>query len=380
MNKFIRRIKSKLERGNEGSDKGGACSQQEQEPSGLHITDLPPEALALIFERCSYDVLARRVRLVCRRFCEVATLLLNCGFLTLGPKIDRAMLDAVSRFEEGRTLGELLVKTHPFTLAMVGDLPRVGKGRPTEQQLLMDQHCIALMNMKYKYRAVRAVTWRHIHSPYSGSGHRACFYAGSLLDEFLSFLRLARHSPTLLGFFMLSPTRENEIIKLLIRSSKFMNHFKIRTYNFGRNYSISDAKINDLCHGMTRTPVRTTPQEEAVTVNGTECHIEAHYRMPYTWLNCLPSSHAQPNQRSEEGDLHSSGGTDREPCFPEGCQQPPLRDAASTTKPGAGLQSSVSARRQKPEGAEYRPSPPQSLQDTAHFTIFILPGRVRGPL
>ncbi|XP_021925477.1 uncharacterized protein LOC110832631 isoform X3 [Zootermopsis nevadensis] len=300
MNKFIRRIKSKLERGNEGSDKGGACSQQEQEPSGLHITDLPPEALALIFERCSYDVLARRVRLVCRRFCEVATLLLNCGFLTLGPKIDRAMLDAVSRFEEGRTLGELLVKTHPFTLAMVGDLPRVGKGRPTEQQLLMDQHCIALMNMKYKYRAVRAVTWRHIHSPYSGSGHRACFYAGSLLDEFLSFLRLARHSPTLLGFFMLSPTRENEIIKLLIRSSKFMNHFKIRTYNFGRNYSISDAKINDLCHGMTRTPVRTTPQEEAVTVNGTECHIEAHYRMPYTWLNCLPSSHAQPNQRSEE--------------------------------------------------------------------------------
>ncbi|KDQ96812.1 hypothetical protein L798_05788 [Zootermopsis nevadensis] len=149
MNKFIRSIKSKLKRGNEGPDKVGACSQQERQ---LHIMDLPPEVLGLIFEHCSYDVLARRVRPVCRRFRDVATLVLNCGFLTLGTKIDRAMVDAVSHFEEGRTLGELLVTTFPFTSAMVDVVPRIGQGRPTEQQLLMDQHYIALMLIKDRVR------------------------------------------------------------------------------------------------------------------------------------------------------------------------------------------------------------------------------------
>ncbi|XP_021929469.1 uncharacterized protein LOC110834536 isoform X2 [Zootermopsis nevadensis] len=193
------------------------------------------------------------------------------------------MVDDVSRFEEVRTLGELLVTTHPFNSAMVDVVPRIGQGRPTEQQLLMDQYCIALMLMKYEYRAVRAVTWRHIYSPYSGSGHRACFYAGSVLDEFLSFLLLARHSPTHLGFFMLNPTTGNEIMKLIIRCSKFMNHFEIRTYNFRRNYFICDAKINDLCHRLRKTYFLVIPHEQAVTVNGTECHIKTHYSFR-TWL------------------------------------------------------------------------------------------------
>ncbi|KDR12634.1 hypothetical protein L798_13607 [Zootermopsis nevadensis] len=210
MNKFIHCIKSKLKRRNERLDKVGACSQQEQEPSGLHITDLPPEVLALIFENCSYDFLARQVRPMCRRFRDAAALVLNCGFSTLGPKIDRAMVEAVSDFEEGRTLGELLVSTFPFTSATVNVLPRIGRGRPTEQQLLTDQHYIALMMMKCQYRAVRAVTWRHIYSPYSGSGHRACFYAGSVLDGFFRFLRLAHNSPTLLGVAMLNPTRKTK--------------------------------------------------------------------------------------------------------------------------------------------------------------------------
>ncbi|KDR14393.1 hypothetical protein L798_11946 [Zootermopsis nevadensis] len=134
-----------------------------------------------------------------------------------------------------------------------------------------------------QYRAVRAVTWRHIYSPYSGSGHRACFYAGSVLDEFLSFLLLARHSPTHLGFFMLNPTTGNEIMKLIIRCSKFMNHFEIRTYNFRRNYFICDAKINDLCHRLRKTYFLVIPHEQAVTVNGTECHIKTHYSFR-TWL------------------------------------------------------------------------------------------------
>ncbi|KDR00222.1 uncharacterized protein LOC110840783 isoform X1 [Zootermopsis nevadensis] len=107
---------------------------------------------------------------------------------------------------------------------MVDDLPRIGQGRPTEQQLLMDQHCIALLLMKDEYRVLRAVTWRHIYSPHSGSGHPACFYAGSVLDKFLRFLRLARHSPTLLGFFMLNPTTGHEVIKMFVLCWKFIYH------------------------------------------------------------------------------------------------------------------------------------------------------------
>ncbi|XP_021941448.1 uncharacterized protein LOC110840611 [Zootermopsis nevadensis] len=260
------------------SNEVGVCSQQEQEPSGLHITDLPPEVLALIFERCPYEVLARRVRLVCKRFCDVTTLVLNCGFLTLGPKIDRAMVNAGSRFKEGRTVEELLVIFHPFSSDMVDDLYRTGQSRTTEQQLLMDQHYIALMLMKFEYRALRAVAWRHIHRPYSDSGHLACFYSGSLLDEFLRFLRVARHSPMFVGLSMLNPDNGNEVITLCIQCSKFMKHFRKRTETFERDYSISGAKIIDLCYDLLKKHERMTSHEQAVTVNGTECHIEADYR------------------------------------------------------------------------------------------------------
>jgi hypothetical protein len=115
MNEFICCIKSKIKRSNEGPDKVGACSRQQRQ---LHITDLKSEVLALIFENCSHDILARRVRLVCRRFRDVATLDLYRELLTLSSKIDRAMVDAVSRLEESRTLGELLVKTHHFSSAI----------------------------------------------------------------------------------------------------------------------------------------------------------------------------------------------------------------------------------------------------------------------
>ncbi|KDR18809.1 uncharacterized protein LOC110830511 [Zootermopsis nevadensis] len=300
MKKFIRFIKSKIKRGNEESDNVGACSQREPKPSGLHITDLPPVVLARIFEHCSYDVLARRVRLVCKRFCEVATSVLNRGFSTLGQKIDRAMVDAVSHFEEGRTLEELLVKNYPFTLATQDVLPSIGQCRSTEQQLLMDQHYIALMLMKGQYRELRAFNWRHIYSPHSGSGHPACFYAGSLLDDFLRFLRIAHHWPIHLGLAMLNSSEKNEFPKLCTRRFIFTKHFEKRTKTFKRDYSISGAKLIDFCHNLTRKYVRMIPHEQAVMVNGTECHIEAHYRMPYTWLNFLPSSHAQPNQWSED--------------------------------------------------------------------------------
>ncbi|XP_021934139.1 uncharacterized protein LOC110836822 isoform X3 [Zootermopsis nevadensis] len=151
-----------------------------------------------------------------------------------------------------------------------------------------------------EYRALRSVTWRHIYSPYSVSGHLACFYAGSLLDEFLSFLRLGRDSPTDLGLAMLNPDNENKVSKLFYQCLLFMDHFKKITKKFKLDCSTSGAKLIDLCHRMTKKQVGTTPHKQAVTVNGTECHVKAHNRTPYTWFNRLPSSHAQPNQWSEE--------------------------------------------------------------------------------
>ncbi|KDR12571.1 hypothetical protein L798_13706 [Zootermopsis nevadensis] len=99
---------------------------------------------------------------------------------------------------------------------------------------------------------------------------------------------------------MLNPSDENEVANLYALCSMFTNHFKKRTEKFKSDYSISEASVIDLCHGFMKLEHRMNPHEQAVTANGTECHVKAHYGMPYTWLNCLPSSHAQPNQRSEE--------------------------------------------------------------------------------
>ncbi|XP_021927965.1 uncharacterized protein LOC110833784 [Zootermopsis nevadensis] len=111
---------------------------------------------------------------------------------------------------------------------------------------------------------------------------------------------MAHHCPTSLGLAMLNPDNKNEVLKLNVGCLIFTNHFEKRTEKFKRYYSISGSKLIGLCHRLMRRKVRMIPHEQAVTVNGTECHIKAHYRVPYTWFSCLPSSQAQPNQRSEE--------------------------------------------------------------------------------
>ncbi|KDR22458.1 uncharacterized protein LOC110826878 [Zootermopsis nevadensis] len=270
MIKFIRFITSKIRSGSDGQNDVGACGQQEQQ---LHITDLPTEVLALIFEYCSYNVLAGQVRLVCKRFCDVATLVLNWGFSTLGPKIDRATVEIV---------------------------PRMGQVQTKEERRATNRVFIALMIMKCQYRLLRAVTWRHICNPYSGSGHLECFYGGSLLDEFLRFLQLAHECPKDLGDNLLYPDYKNEVDILNVRCLIFTNHFEKTTEKLNNNYSISGAKLIDLFDCLVQKDGRTIPYEQAVTANGTECHIKARYRMPYTWFCSLPSSHAQPNKWNEK--------------------------------------------------------------------------------
>jgi len=71
----------------EDASHGNTCSTHK-----LHFTDLPTDALVNIFRYCSYEDVATEIRPVCRRFCDVATMVLNSGFSTLGPKIDRAIL------------------------------------------------------------------------------------------------------------------------------------------------------------------------------------------------------------------------------------------------------------------------------------------------
>jgi hypothetical protein len=55
------------------------------------ITDLPVELLVLVFKHCCYREVAENIRPVCRKFSNVAALVLNSEFCTLGVKIDRTM-------------------------------------------------------------------------------------------------------------------------------------------------------------------------------------------------------------------------------------------------------------------------------------------------
>jgi hypothetical protein len=70
----------------EGASCSGPCHTCK-----LHITALPTDVLANVFRYCPYEDVALQLRPVCRRFCDVATMVLNSGFSTMGPKIYRAM-------------------------------------------------------------------------------------------------------------------------------------------------------------------------------------------------------------------------------------------------------------------------------------------------
>lgn len=75
--------------------------------SALSITALPTEVLAHVFEYLPYRVVAQDLRLVSRRFRDVATLVLNSGFLTLGPTIERTKMVVKSRVMQAPAETEL---------------------------------------------------------------------------------------------------------------------------------------------------------------------------------------------------------------------------------------------------------------------------------
>ncbi|XP_021942001.1 uncharacterized protein LOC110841002 isoform X2 [Zootermopsis nevadensis] len=168
---------------------------------------------------------------------------------------------------------------------------RIEQVRTEEELIGMNRAFIALMFMKSQYSLLTAVTWRYVCNPYSGSGQLACFYAGTLLDEFLSFLRLAHDSPEDLEVNLRYVYKVNDVTKLMVPCRTFMNHFeRITEKKLNNDYSISGAKFIDLFDCLLSDDDRTTPYEQAITVNGTECHIKAHYRMPNTWF-CFQHSY-----------------------------------------------------------------------------------------
>jgi len=80
----------------------------------LRITDLPADVVANVFRYCCYEDVAVQLRPVCRRFCDIATMLLNSGFSTLGPKIDRAMVAVELNMSHARNDPDLKAMIQAF--------------------------------------------------------------------------------------------------------------------------------------------------------------------------------------------------------------------------------------------------------------------------
>jgi hypothetical protein len=129
------------------------------------ITDLPAELLVLVFKNCSYRDVAENIRAVCRKFHSAAGLVLNSELCNLDRKIHQTMIAVEQNMMRAKTESQFQALNQIFnTLEIV----------------------------KSRYRLPRAVTWRYMSSPYSGSAPLSCFYGGqhtSGQHELLQFLR-----------------------------------------------------------------------------------------------------------------------------------------------------------------------------------------------
>jgi hypothetical protein len=132
-----------------------------------------------------------------------------------------------------------------------------------------------------QYRLLRAVTWRYVSNQNSDSGLPACFYAGRVLDEFLSLLRLLVKGDKTIGlmtFGLHCPDGELSYFnRLRVLCTAFMNHFEIRTEKkLNTSYSVSGCKLIDLLDCLLEHP--TDASQVAVSGSDTRCHIKVHYR------------------------------------------------------------------------------------------------------
>lgn len=123
-----------------------------------------------------------------------------------------------------------------------------------------------------QYRLLRAVTWRYVSSPCSGSVPLSCFYGGQVLDGFRIIAQLAPASSNNTDFVWFA-------LYVFVACTRFMNHFEeITEPQFNTDYSVSVLKIIDLLDCIMDDEECTGTYQQAVTNNKTECIIKARYK------------------------------------------------------------------------------------------------------
>lgn len=113
----------------------------------LNITELPTEVLVLIFKNCSSREVAEQLRLVCRRFSQVAALVLNSELSTLGKRIGRTMDAVEERVNRTQTVSQFLTLNRIFgVLEMVRS--RVSSLSESSLQLLFSVSKLLVLVIK----------------------------------------------------------------------------------------------------------------------------------------------------------------------------------------------------------------------------------------
>ncbi|PNF41451.1 hypothetical protein B7P43_G13392 [Cryptotermes secundus] len=159
---------------------------------------------------------------------------------------------------------------------------RVNTTETMSQFLTLNRIFGVLEMVRSRYRLLRAVTWRYVSSPCSGSVPLSCFYGGLLLDELRHILRFASAASGNIGF------DRHYVYRISQLCTRFMNHFEeITEPQFNTDYSVSGSKIIDLLDCIMDDEEWTGPYQQAVTNRKTECNIKARYRLQRTWLICL---------------------------------------------------------------------------------------------
>ncbi|XP_023722789.1 uncharacterized protein LOC111872805 isoform X2 [Cryptotermes secundus] len=169
---------------------------------------------------------------------QVAALVLNSELSTLGKRIGRTMDAVEERVNTTETMSQFLTLNRIFGV---------------------------LEMVRSRYRLLRAVTWRYVSSPCSGSVPLSYFYGGLLLDEFRHILRF---TSTLSGNIDFDSDYVYQISEFCTR---FMNHFKeITEPQFNTDYSVSGSKITDLLHCIMDRAISTgsNQQEDRMQYQG----------------------------------------------------------------------------------------------------------------
>ncbi|XP_067002095.1 uncharacterized protein [Anabrus simplex] len=240
------------------------CDQYKR-PLGL--LDLPTELLTLVFRWCTFSFVAETLRLVCRRFRAVATLVLNSGMAILGPRLERAMARVeYAAMNVVATEGDLITYSRAFN---------------------------ALEIIHSQFRVVYAVTWRYVLRGWNDQPPPpACFYGGRLLDTFYNLLWMADNDPEYLGLnfhFHHKLCTESERQKLFEMMSKFLFHFEKYTERvLNKNCGISGAKIVDLLDCLQEEDARRVHwYASGLDLTSGIYHYSATYMLRHSWFTAL---------------------------------------------------------------------------------------------